>query len=80
MNVHVIHALNQECYELLRFSLFQLVIKTKSGELVDRLSPWANYVVQPGDKTFDQVFWSPEQVWVRSKKCNMRKACLLKNA
>ena len=42
---------------------FQLVIKTKSGELVDRLSPWASYVTQPDDtKAYDQVFWSPPQV------------------
>lgn len=46
--------------------LFQLVIRTKSGELVDRLSPWAKFVTQPDDtKAYDQVFWSPPQV----KRC-----------
>lgn len=49
------------CY--INIFLFQLVIRTKSGELVDRLSPWAKFVTQPDDtKAYDQVFWSPPQV------------------
>lgn len=52
------------CY--INIFLFQLVIRTKSGELVDRLSPWAKFVTQPDDtKAYDQVFWSPPQV----KRC-----------
>lgn len=43
-------------------SKIKLVIRTKSGELVDRLSPWAKFVTQPDDtKAYDQVFWSPPQ-------------------
>lgn len=43
-------------------SKIKLVIRTKSGELVDRLSPWANFVTQPDStKAYDQVFWSPPQ-------------------
>lgn len=41
----------------------KLVVRTKSGELVDRLSPWAPYVVQPDKSTgvfiYDQVIWNP---------------------
>lgn len=40
----------------------QVVIRTKSGELVDRLSPWAVYVVQPPRVegfTYKQRFWNP---------------------
>lgn len=49
------------CY--IKIFSFQLVIRTKSGELVDRLSPWAKFVTQPDDtKAYDQVFWSPPQV------------------
>ncbi|OWF54507.1 1,4-alpha-glucan-branching enzyme [Mizuhopecten yessoensis] len=41
-------------------SKIKLVIRKKSGELVDRLSPWANYVVsQEKVPVFDQVFWDP---------------------
>ncbi|XP_048728649.2 1,4-alpha-glucan-branching enzyme-like [Ostrea edulis] len=43
-------------------SKIKLVIKTKSGELVDRLCPWASYVTQPDStKAYDQVFWDPPQ-------------------
>ncbi|KPM10074.1 alpha amylase-like protein [Sarcoptes scabiei] len=44
-------------------SKIKLVVKTISGELVDRLDPWASYVVQPsrstGQLTYDHVFWNP---------------------
>ncbi|XP_069693954.1 1,4-alpha-glucan-branching enzyme isoform X2 [Periplaneta americana] len=39
-----------------------VVIRTQSGELVDRLSPWATYVVQPPRVegfTFKHRFWNP---------------------
>lgn len=53
-------------------SKMKLVIRTKSGELVDRLSPWARYVVQPVDNTiYDQVHWNPpksERHVFKSKK------------
>lgn len=40
----------------------KLVIRTQSGELVDRLSPWAPYVVQPPKEqgfVFKQITWNP---------------------
>ncbi|KDR15603.1 1,4-alpha-glucan-branching enzyme [Zootermopsis nevadensis] len=40
----------------------KVVIRTKNGELVDRLSPWADYVLQPPRVegfTFKQRFWNP---------------------
>ncbi|CAH0382025.1 unnamed protein product [Bemisia tabaci] len=40
----------------------KIVIETGSGELVDRLSPWANYVVQPPKTegvTYRQYIWQP---------------------
>lgn len=46
-------------------SKIKLVVKTVSGELVDRLSPWASYVVQPskssGNLTYDHVLWNPRE-------------------
>lgn len=39
-----------------------MVIRTQSGELVDRLSPWAPYVVQPPKEqgyVFKQITWNP---------------------
>ena len=45
--------------------MFQLVVVDKNGHHLDRLSPWAQYVVQIGKAvTFDQRFWNPpkEQV------------------
>lgn len=40
----------------------KLVIRTQSGELVERLSPWATYVVQPPKSegfTYKQRVWNP---------------------
>ena len=46
-------------------SKVKLVVLTKSGEMVDRLDPWATYVVQPPKSTgvtlYDHVFWNPPQ-------------------
>ncbi|KAK2722654.1 1,4-alpha-glucan-branching enzyme-like [Artemia franciscana] len=43
-------------------SKLKIVIATKDGQLVDRISPWATYVVQP-PKTegvaYEHVFWNP---------------------
>lgn len=44
---------------------FQLVVKTKSGELVDRICPWSKVVKRPKDvPIFEQINWDPpkEQV------------------
>lgn len=53
-------------------SKVKLVVKTGSGEMVDRLSPWAPYVVQPPKETgsfiFDQVIWKPPQVFKFTSK------------
>ncbi|KAH9415220.1 1,4-alpha-glucan branching enzyme [Dermatophagoides pteronyssinus] len=53
-------------------SKIKLVIKTFSGELVDRLDPWASYVVQPpkssGSVTYDHVFWNPTDKYVLKEK------------
>ncbi|XP_054165933.1 1,4-alpha-glucan-branching enzyme-like [Oppia nitens] len=47
-------------------SRLKLVVVTRDGQMVDRLSPWATYVVQPSkeeQKTFgalfEHVFWNP---------------------
>lgn len=42
--------------------LKQIVVRTHSGELVDRLSPWATYVVPPPRSegwTYKQKIWHP---------------------
>lgn len=61
-------------------SKIKLVIKSKSGEFLDRLSPWANYVVQPekssGSVTYDQVLWNPSQKYVFKEKKPSRPRCL----
>jgi len=44
-------------------SKLKLVILTNTGEMADRLSPWATYVVQPpkstGNTIYDHVLWNP---------------------
>ena len=44
-------------------SRVKLLVKTKTGELCDRLSPWAPYVVQPpketGNLAYEQLIWNP---------------------
>ncbi|XP_071508280.1 1,4-alpha-glucan-branching enzyme-like [Diadema antillarum] len=41
-------------------SVIKLGIKTKSGEMVDRVLPWARYTVQdPQTTLFQSVFWDP---------------------
>ncbi|GAB1608398.1 1,4-alpha-glucan-branching enzyme-like [Argonauta hians] len=40
-------------------SKIKLVIETGQGEFVDRLSPWATYVVRDKDPVFDQLLWNP---------------------
>lgn len=42
--------------------IFQIVVLTKSGEELERLSPWATYVVQPPENegyVFKQRAWNP---------------------
>ncbi|XP_064600419.1 LOW QUALITY PROTEIN: 1,4-alpha-glucan-branching enzyme-like [Liolophura sinensis] len=41
-------------------SRLKLAVQTKSGEIVDRLCPWAKYVCsQDKAPVYDQVFWDP---------------------
>lgn len=42
----------------------KIIIRTQSGQLVDRLSPWAKYVVQPPKSAnqgvnYKQYVWNP---------------------
>lgn len=42
----------------------KVIIRTQSGQLVSRLSPWAKYVVQPPKElnqgtNFKQIVWNP---------------------
>ena len=43
----------------------KVIVRNNKGQLVERLSPWANYVVQPADLTFGsnykQCIWNPPQ-------------------
>ncbi|XP_074596914.1 1,4-alpha-glucan-branching enzyme [Brevipalpus obovatus] len=39
----------------------KISVRTRSGSMEDRLSPWANYVVQPETSlVYDQVFYNPQ--------------------
>lgn len=43
-------------------SHIKIIIATKTGELVDRLSPWAVHVKKPAEESctsYDQLFWNP---------------------
>lgn len=43
-------------------SKLKLVIRTKSGQLVERLSPWASYVKPPeGSFQYEHIFYDPPQ-------------------
>ncbi len=51
----------KSCYR----SCSQIVIRTGSGELVDRISPWASYVVKPPKHeglAYHWKFWNPPSV------------------
>lgn len=58
----------------------KIIVRNNNGELLERLSPWASYVVQPPNRsegtTFKQRIWhpAPDKVQIRtkeSKKNNM---------
>lgn len=53
-------------------SKLKLMIRTKSGQLVERVSPWATYVKPPqGSFQYEMVFWNPPQPYkFKSKKVN----------
>lgn len=51
---------------LKHLSEVKIIIKNHNNELLERLSPWANYVVQPPKSegtTFKQRIWHPESVY-----------------
>jgi len=51
---------------LKHLSEVKIIIKNHNNELLERLSPWANYVVQPPKSegtTFKQRIWHPENVY-----------------
>ena len=47
------------------------MVKTKDGQFVDRLSPWATYVKPPPTKeqgiAYEQHFWNPPASEVRAR-------------
>lgn len=48
----------------------KVIIRTKGGQLVDRLSPWAKYVTQPPKSAnqgtnYKQIVWNPPAHEVR---------------
>lgn len=51
---------------LKHLSEVKIIIKDHNNELLERLSPWANYVVQAKNKsqgtTYKQIIWHPENV------------------
>ncbi|XP_029795004.1 1,4-alpha-glucan-branching enzyme isoform X2 [Suricata suricatta] len=43
-------------------SKLKVVIRSKSGEILYRISPWAKYVTREGDNVnYDWIHWDPEQ-------------------
>lgn len=48
---------------LTHLSEVKLIIKTQQGEYVERISPWATYVVEPSkeddNKVYKQLVWHP---------------------
>lgn len=43
-------------------SILKILVQTKSGEFVERLSPWATYVKRSKSSVlFEHVFWNPPQ-------------------
>lgn len=50
--------------------LVQIVVEDNNGAMLDRLSPWANYVVQPPPNegcAYQQVVWHPPKVFILMK-------------
>jgi hypothetical protein len=48
----------------------QVVVETEDGLLLDRLSPWASYVVKPPVNegcAYQQIVWHPPQVYLEKK-------------
>ena len=47
-------------------SRLKVVIKSPSGEIIDRLDPWATYVLPTPEHFYNHHFWNPpkEQVCI----------------
>ena len=48
----------------LQYLLLQIVVQTQTGEFVDRISPWATYVVKPPITegfTYKHLLWHPPE-------------------
>ncbi|XP_044150047.1 1,4-alpha-glucan-branching enzyme [Bufo gargarizans] len=51
---------------ILHGSKIKVAIKTKSGEVIYRISPWAKYVLQEGKNVvYDWVHWQPTESYTR---------------
>lgn len=62
--LHLPAASDGQC-QIKHLSKLKLVVKTKSGELVERLSPWASYVKPPENSfQYEQVVWKPKNKFV----------------
>ena len=46
-------------------SRLKIVIKSHTGEIVDRLDPWATYVLPTPEHVYNHHFWNPpkEQIY-----------------
>ena len=48
------------CMKQSSWNIFQLIIETHDGQFLERISPWASYVVQfGGHGTYKWIFWNP---------------------
>ncbi|XP_065653925.1 1,4-alpha-glucan-branching enzyme-like [Hydra vulgaris] len=55
--------------QIKHLSKYKLLIKTANGELLERISPWANYVVQSNTTTLmEPVFWNPQNPYIFKNK------------
>jgi len=44
-----------------------LLIQTASGEIIERISPWASYVQQnKTTKLYESIFWNPPKPFIAS--------------
>lgn len=69
-----IPALSDGSCAIHHLSEVKIIIRTKSGQLVSRLSPWAKYVVQPPKEAnqgtnYKQIVWNPPPHDVRKSTC-----------
>lgn len=51
-------------------SKLKLVIKSTSGEIVDRLDPWATYVLPTPEHVYNHHFWNPPKEAIYQAKAD----------